>query len=117
MLSDDARTAHAIEATGRKKLIFAGLSLEGLRRLSGDHGDQPGTRRLCRRRRLRDLQRHQAAARHRTIDAGGRDRLRLRDLDDGGDERQQPAEAGAVYGAIDMDWAKLVGQLAHAYGK
>jgi hypothetical protein len=26
-------------------------------------------------------------------------------------------EAGAVYGAIDMDWAKLVGQLAHAYGK
>src|SRR6184192_1240021 len=25
---DDARTAHAIEATGRKKLIFAGLSLE-----------------------------------------------------------------------------------------
>ena len=26
-------------------------------------------------------------------------------------------ETGAVYGAIDMDWAKLVGQLAHAYGK
>ena len=26
-------------------------------------------------------------------------------------------EAGAVYGAIDMDWAKLVAQLAHAYGK
>jgi nicotinamidase-related amidase len=25
---DDARTAHTIEATGRKKLIFAGLSLE-----------------------------------------------------------------------------------------
>jgi hypothetical protein len=25
-------------------------------------------------------------------------------------------EAGAVYGAIDMDWAKLVGQLAQAYG-
>ena len=25
---DDARVAHAIEATGRKKLIFAGLSLE-----------------------------------------------------------------------------------------
>src|SRR5947208_11437524 len=25
---DDARTAHAIEVTGRKKLIFAGLSLE-----------------------------------------------------------------------------------------
>jgi hypothetical protein len=26
-------------------------------------------------------------------------------------------EAGAVYGAIDMDWAKLVGQVAKAYGK
>jgi hypothetical protein len=26
-------------------------------------------------------------------------------------------EAGAVYGAIDMDWAKLVVQLAHTYGK
>src|ERR1700752_1305254 len=25
---DDSRTAHAIESTGRKKLIFAGLSLE-----------------------------------------------------------------------------------------
>ena len=26
-------------------------------------------------------------------------------------------EAGAVYDAIDMDWAKLVAQLAHVYGK
>ena len=26
-------------------------------------------------------------------------------------------EAGAVYGAIDMPWAKRVGQIAHAYGK
>ena len=26
-------------------------------------------------------------------------------------------EAGAVYGAIDMPWAKLVGQIAQAYGK
>jgi nicotinamidase-related amidase len=25
---DDARVAHAIEATGRRKLIFAGLALE-----------------------------------------------------------------------------------------
>jgi hypothetical protein len=24
---------------------------------------------------------------------------------------------GAVYGAMDMPWAKLVGQIAHAYGK
>jgi hypothetical protein len=26
-------------------------------------------------------------------------------------------EAGAVYGAMDMPWAKLVGQIALAYGK
>jgi len=26
-------------------------------------------------------------------------------------------EAGAVYGAIDMPWAKLVGQIAQAYSK
>jgi hypothetical protein len=25
-------------------------------------------------------------------------------------------EAGAVYGAMDMPWAKLVGQIAQAYG-
>lgn len=26
-------------------------------------------------------------------------------------------EAGAVYAALDMPWAKLVGQVAHAYGR
>jgi hypothetical protein len=26
-------------------------------------------------------------------------------------------EASAVYAAMDMPWAKLVGQIAHAYGK
>jgi len=26
-------------------------------------------------------------------------------------------QAGAVYAALDMPWAKLVGQIAHAYGK
>jgi hypothetical protein len=26
-------------------------------------------------------------------------------------------EAGEIYGAMDMGWAKLVGQIAHAYGK
>ena len=26
-------------------------------------------------------------------------------------------EAAAVYGAMDMPWAKLVGQIAQAYGK
>jgi hypothetical protein len=27
------------------------------------------------------------------------------------------SETGEVYGAIEMAWAKLVGQIAHAYGK
>jgi hypothetical protein len=31
-------------------------------------------------------------------------------------DNSQP-EAGAVYGAIDMPWAKLVGQIAPTYGK
>ena len=26
-------------------------------------------------------------------------------------------EASAIYGAIDMPWARLVGQIAQAYGK
>jgi len=26
-------------------------------------------------------------------------------------------EAGEVFGAMDMGWANLVGQIAHAYGK
>jgi len=26
-------------------------------------------------------------------------------------------DASAIYGAIDMPWAKLVGQIAQAYGK
>jgi hypothetical protein len=26
-------------------------------------------------------------------------------------------DLGAIYGAIDMPWAKLVGQIAQAYGK
>jgi hypothetical protein len=26
-------------------------------------------------------------------------------------------EAGEIHGAMDMGWAKLVGQIAHAYGK
>ena len=30
---------------------------------------------------------------------------------------RSPPEAGAVYDAIDMPWAKLVGQIAQAYAK
>jgi hypothetical protein len=32
-----------------------------------------------------------------------------------GDNARQ--EAGAIYSALDLPWAKLVGQIAHAYGR
>jgi len=113
---DDARTAHANRGDGRKKPDLRGLSLEFA----------PPFRRFTATVRDSTPMSPYDACGPSTIpsgrsashdDAGGRDRLRLRDLDDGGHERQTTARGRAVYGAIDMDWAKLVGQLAHAYGK
>lgn len=52
---DDARITHAIEAIGRKKLIFAGISLE--LGVSRHHRHWQWLRRSCRRRRLRNVQR------------------------------------------------------------
>ena len=114
---DDARTARAIEGTGRKKLIFAGLSLEvcatfpALTALSKGYAayvavDACGTFNQTKREvgLLRLLQAGVIVADYQT--------LMMEVMKDNG----RP-EAGAVYGAIDMDWAKLVGQLAHAYGK
>ena len=114
---DDARTAHAIEATGRKKLIFAGLSLEvcatfpALTAISRGLDayvpvDACGT--------FNDTKRQLGIA--RLMQAGvivsDYATLMMEIMKD----NNRP-EAGAVYTAIDMDWAKLVGQLAHAYGK
>jgi nicotinamidase-related amidase len=114
---DDARTAQAIEATGRKKLIFAGLSLEvcatfpAITALSKGYAayvavDACGTFSQTKRDvgLLRMLQAGVIVADHAT--------LMMEIMKDNG----RP-EAGAVYGAIDMDWAKLVGQLAQAHGK
>ena len=114
---DDARTAQAIEATGRKKLIFAGLSLEvcatfpALTAISKGYAayvavDACGTFNQTKREvgLLRMLQAGVIVADHAT--------LMMEIMKDNG----RP-EAGAVYGAIDMDWAKLVGQLAQAHGK
>ena len=114
---DDARTAHAIEATGRKKLIFAGLSLEvcatfpAIAAISKGLDayvavDACGT--------FNDTKRELGIA--RLMQAGvvvcDYATLMMEVMKD----NNRP-EAGAVYGAIDMDWAKLVGQLAHSYGK
>jgi nicotinamidase-related amidase len=114
---DDQRTARAIEATGRKKLIIAGLSLEVCAAFPAITAvskgldayvavDACGTFNETKRQvgLLRMLQAGVILADHAT--------LMMEIMKDNG----RP-EAGAVYGAIDMDWAKLVGQMAQAHGK
>lgn len=114
---DDARVVHAIEATGRKKLIFAGISLEVCAALPAITAvgagldayvavDASGTFSETKRQvgLLRMLQAGVIISDYAT--------LMVEILKD----NARP-EAGAVYGAIDMPWAKLVGQIAQAYSK
>ena len=114
---DDARVAHAIETTGRRKLIFAGLSLEVCAAFPAitavNKGldayvavDACGTFSETKRQvgLLRMMQAGVILSDYAT--------LMIEVLKDNG----RP-EAGAVYGAIDMDWAKLVGQIAQANAK
>jgi nicotinamidase-related amidase len=114
---DDARVARAIEATGRRKLIFAGLSLEVCAAFPAVTAigkgldayvavDACGTFSETKRQMglLRMMQAGVILSDYAT--------LMIEVLKDNG----RP-EAGAVYGAIDMDWAKLVGQIAQANGK
>jgi hypothetical protein len=42
---------------------------------------------------------------------------RARELDGRDSEGQLRPDAAAIYGAIDMPWAKLVGQIAQAYSR
>ena len=114
---DDPRVAAAIEATGRKKLIFAGLSLEVCAALPAMTAVSKGlnayvavdacgtfseTKRLV--GLLRMLQAGVILSDYAT--------LMVEILKDNG----RP-EAGAVYGAMDMDWAKLVGQMAQSHAR
>ena len=114
---DDARVARAIETTGRKKLIFAGISLEVCAALPAITAvgkgldayvavDASGTFSETKRQvgLLRMLQAGVILSDYAT--------LMVEILKD----NTRP-EAGDVYGAIDMPWAKLVGQIAQAYGK
>jgi len=114
---DDVRVARAIEATGRKKLIFAGISLEvcaafpAITAIGKGLGawvavDASGTFSETKREvgLLRMMQAGVILSDYAT--------LMVEILKD----NSRP-EAGAVYGAMDMPWAKLVGQIAHAYGK
>jgi nicotinamidase-related amidase len=114
---DDAKVAEAITATGRKKLIFAGISLEVCAALPAITAvgrgldayvtvDASGTFSETKRQAglLRMLQAGVILSDYAT--------LMVEILKD----NARP-EAGAVFSAIDMPWAKLVGQIAQAYGK
>ena len=114
---DDAKVARAIEATGRKKLIFAGISLEvcaafpAMTAVGKGYGayvavDASGT--FSETKRQAGLLRMQQAG----VIVSDYSTLIVEILKDNG----RP-EAAAVYDALDMPWAKLVGQIAHAYGK
>src|SRR5213595_1492457 len=114
---DDARVARSIEGTGRKKLIFAGISLEVCAAFPAITAvgkgldayvavDASGTFSETKRQAgiLRMLQAGVILSDYAT--------LMVEILKD----NARP-EAGAVYGAMDMPWAKLVGQIAQAYGR
>lgn len=111
---DDPAVARAIEATGRKKLIFAGISLEvcaafpAITAIGKGHDayvavDASGTFSETKRQAglLRMMQAGVILSDYAT--------LMVEILKDNG----RP-EAGAVYEALDMPWAKLVGQIAQA---
>src|SRR5207302_7402418 len=114
---DDPRVARAIEATKRKKLIFAGISLEVCAAFPAITAvgkgldayvavDASGTFSETKRQAglLRMLQAGVIVSDYTT--------LIVEILKD----NARP-EAGEVYAAMDMGWAKLVGQIAQAYGK
>ena len=114
---DDARVAKAIEGTGRKKLIFAGISLEVCAAFPAITAvgrgldayvavDASGTFSETKRQAglLRMLQAGVIVSDYGT--------LMVEILKDNG-----RSEAAAVYAAMDMPWANLVGQVAQAYRK
>ena len=114
---DDHRVAAAIEATGRKKLIFAGISLEvcaalpAMTAMSKGYEsyvavDASGT--FSETKRQAGLLRMQQTG----VILSDYGTLMVEILKD----NARP-EAGPVYGAMDMPWAVLVGQIAKAFGK
>ncbi|HEY4252561.1 MAG TPA: isochorismatase family protein [Roseomonas sp.] len=114
---DDERVAKAIEATGRRKLIFAGISLEVCAAFPAMTAvargldayvavDASGT--FSESKRQAGLLRMQQAG----VILSDYGTLMVEILKDNG----RP-EAGPVYAALDMPWATLVGQIASAFGK
>lgn len=114
---DDARVARAIEATGREKLIFAGISLEVCAAFPAMTAvargldayvavDASGT--FSETKRQAGLLR-MAQAGVVLSDYATRMVEILKD-------NARP-EAGPVYAALDMPWATLVGQVAASFGR
>ena len=114
---DDPTVSKAIERTERKKLIFAGLSLEvcaafpAIAALGKGYDayvavDASGTFNETKRQvgLLRMLQAGVIVSDYAS--------LMIEILKD-----NASPQAGAVYDALDMPWAKLVGQIARAHGK
>jgi nicotinamidase-related amidase len=114
---DDERVARAIEATGRRKLIFAGISLEVCAAFPAMTAvgkgldayvavDASGTFSETKRQAglLRMLQAGVILSDYATL------------MEEILRDNARP-EAGEVYGAMDMGWAKLVGQIAQTYEK
>ena len=114
---DDPEVARAITGTGRKKLIFAGISLEvcaafpamtaiGMGLDAYVAVDASGT--FSKTKRQAGLLRMLQAG----VILSDYAMLMVEILGD----NARP-EAAAVYEAMDMPWAKLVGQIAQAYGR
>lgn len=114
---DNEPVAKAIAATGRKKLIFAGISLEVCAAFPAMTAvargldayvavDASGT--FSETKRQAGLLRMQQAG----VILSDYATMMVEILKDNG----RP-EAGAVYAALDMPWATLVGQIASAYSK
>ena len=91
---DDPKVAAAIETTGRRKLIIAGISLEVCAGFPGHYGGRQGlTPRLCGRRCIGNIQRHETRGRVAADATGGRDRVGLRDPDGRDPEGQRAARS------------------------
>jgi nicotinamidase-related amidase len=114
---DEPKVAAAIEATGRKKLIFSGVSLEvcaafpAITAVGKGYDayvavDACGT--FSQTKRETGLLRMQQSG----VILSDYATLAVEILKD----NTRP-DAGAVYGALAMPFAVLVGQIAHAYGK
>jgi nicotinamidase-related amidase len=114
---DDAQVARAIEASGRKKLIFAGLSLEVCAAFPAITAVGKGLDAYVAVDACGTFSetKHQVGL-LRMMQAGvilsDYSTLMIEVLGNNG----RP-EAAAVYGSLDMDWAKLVGQMAQAHAK